>query len=229
MIKLNESQIAAIKKYDWYQTIPLGEGIATPGETGDAEQKKLEMMNLSGDLSGREVLDIGCNEGFFSFEAERRGAKRVLAIDKSQVAKEKFSLIKELKQSRVEFLFTDLLDLHPMDAGKFDIVFFLSVFHHLRYPFNALDRIFQLTRGTAIMEFAEAVPIDDLGQALLVRRLSKRGHLHILPTRQFTLEMLFRAGFSDIKILGIHRERKISPERKMPGFVERRVLLEASR
>lgn len=229
MTKLNETQIAAIKKYDWYQTIPLGEGIATPGETGDAEQKKLDMMGLPEDFSGREVLDIGCNEGFFSFEAERRGAKRVLAIDKSQVAKEKFALIKELKQSKVEFLFTDLMELHPMDTGKFDIVFFLSVFHHLRYPFNALDRIFQVTRGKAIMEFAEAVPIEDLGQSLLVRRLSNRGHLHFLPTRQFTLEMLFRAGFSDIKILGTHRERRVNPERKMPGFMERRVLLEASR
>lgn len=106
MTKLSETQIAAIKKYDWYQTIPLGEGIATPGETGDAEQMKLEMMGLADDLSGKEVLDIGCNEGFFSFECERRGAKRVLAIDKNQAAKEKFALIKDLKQSKVEFSFS---------------------------------------------------------------------------------------------------------------------------
>src|SRR5215210_3442625 len=33
------------------------------------------------DLSGKSVLDIGCNGGFYSFEMKRRGAARVLAVD----------------------------------------------------------------------------------------------------------------------------------------------------
>ena len=36
---------------------------------------------MTQDLSGITVLDIGAWDGFFSFEAERRGAKRVLATD----------------------------------------------------------------------------------------------------------------------------------------------------
>ena len=219
----------SIKGHKWYQTIPLANGQSTPGETGDAEERKLEMMRLPADLSGKTVLDIGCNEGFFSFDAERRGAKKVVAIDKSSDARDKFHLIKELMHSKVEFRFADLLELNPDELGKFDIVFFLSVFHHLRYPFQVLDRIFELTREYAIMEFVEAVPEEDLGQSVLVRKLSKKGHLHILPTRQFTIEMLTRAGYSKIEILGTHREHKVGPERKMDGFRERRVLLKAIR
>jgi hypothetical protein len=79
------------------------------------------------------------------------------------------------------------------------------------------------------MEFVEAVPEEDLEQSVLVRKLSKKGHLHILPTRQFTIEMLTRAGYSQIEILGTHREHKVGPERKMEGFRERRVLLKAIR
>ena len=36
---------------------------------------------LPADLSGKTVLDIGCNGGFYSIEMKRRGAARVLGID----------------------------------------------------------------------------------------------------------------------------------------------------
>lgn len=229
MSTTNKSVMDSIKDFKWYQSIPLGNGVITPGETGDAEERKLELMRLPKDLSGKSVLDIGCNEGFFSFDAERRGAKRVVAIDKSVEAKEKFNLVKNLMKSKVELLFSDLLELDPAKLGKFDIVFFLSVFHHLRYPFQVIDRVFEFTKDYAIMEFVEAVPENDLEQSVLVRKLSKKGHLHILPTRQFTIEMLTRAGFSKLEILGTHREHKVGPERKMEGFRERRVLLKAFR
>lgn len=230
MKQLTDSEIEAIDSLEWYQTIQVGEGVSTPGETGEAEQRKLEMMNLPEDLSGKSVLDVGCNEGFFSFEAEKRGASRVLAIEKSVAAKEKFELIKSILQSKVELMFTDLLELDPSKLGKFDIVIFLSVFHHLRYPFMSIDRIFELTGEYAVMEFVEAVPVDGSDQSALVRKLSKKkGHLHMLPTRQFTLEMLSRAGFSKIEVLGTHRDHKIGPERQMSGYSERRVLLKAYR
>ena len=229
MSQSDNALLESIKNHKWYQTIPLSDGRSTPGETGDSEERKLGMMRLPADLSGKSVLDIGCNEGFFSFEAEKRGAKRVVAIDKSLEAQEKFHLIKELRHSKVEFLFADVLELDPAGLGQFDIVFFLSVFHHLRYPFNVLDRVFELTREYAIMEFVEAVPDEDLGQSLLVRKLSKKGHLHMLPTRQFTIEMLTRAGYAQIEILGAHRKHKLGAERKMDGFRERRVLWKAIR
>lgn len=40
----------------------------------------LKRLELSDDLSGKRVLDIGAWDGFYSFECEKRGAK-VLAID----------------------------------------------------------------------------------------------------------------------------------------------------
>jgi 2-polyprenyl-3-methyl-5-hydroxy-6-metoxy-1,4-benzoquinol methylase len=229
MSKLDKTLIETVEKYHWYQSIPLSEDYRTPGETGDAEQCKLQMMQLPEDLTGKTVLDIGCNEGFFAFEAERRGADRVVAIDKSPEAKEKLQLIKSILNSRIEFLKADLYTLDPSEIGQFDLVFFLSVFHHLRYPFLALDKIAALTRECCIFEFVEAIPKKDEGQAVLVRKLSKKGHLHMLPTRSLTMEILTRAGFTDIEILGTHRRHKVGPERKVPGFKEQRVLLKAFR
>jgi len=43
--------------------------------------RRLRLLQIPADLTGKSVLDIGAWDGFFSFEFERRGAKRVLADD----------------------------------------------------------------------------------------------------------------------------------------------------
>ena len=57
----------------------LGHGVVTHGQ--DNSPRKLKRLKLPESLAGRSVLDVGAWDGFFSFEAERRGAKRVLATD----------------------------------------------------------------------------------------------------------------------------------------------------
>ncbi len=221
--------LADVAQHQWYQSIDLGDGVVTPGETKDATRRKFEMMGLPDDLAGQSVLDIGCNEGFFAFESERRGAAPVVAIDKSPVAREKFLLVKEILNSSVELRSAELMEIDRGELGRFDLVFFLSVFHHLRHPLAVLDRVADLTRGRAVMEFVEAVPDGDGEPSAMVRKLSRRGHLHMLPTRKFLLEILDQAGFREVAILGEHRFHKMKPEKDMPGFNEQRVLLQASR
>lgn len=46
----------------------------------DLLAREVDALNLP-DLSGKTVLDIGAWDGYFSFEAERRGAARVVALD----------------------------------------------------------------------------------------------------------------------------------------------------
>lgn len=65
----------------WWHSINLGHGVTTKGFK-PVEHLKHELNSLQlPELRGKSVLDIGAWDGFFSFEAERRGAKRVLALD----------------------------------------------------------------------------------------------------------------------------------------------------
>ena len=68
-----------IAKVTWRHRIDLGHGVVTPGV--DDTPEKLKILGFPEDLSGMTVLDIGAWDGFFYFEADRRGADRVLAID----------------------------------------------------------------------------------------------------------------------------------------------------
>jgi tRNA (mo5U34)-methyltransferase len=65
----------------WWHSIDLGQGVITPGwKSAEQLRNEVDALHLP-DLSGKTVLDIGAFDGFFSFEAERRGARRVVALD----------------------------------------------------------------------------------------------------------------------------------------------------
>ena len=75
----DETSAPSMDSIKWFHSIPLNDGTVTPGL--DASMAKLEQICLPKDLTGKTVLDIGSWDGFFSFQAEKAGAKRVLATD----------------------------------------------------------------------------------------------------------------------------------------------------
>lgn len=92
------------------------------------------------DLTGRSVLDIGCNAGFYSMEMKRRGAARVLGIDTDEryLAQAKFAA--EILDIDVEYRKLAVWDVAVLKE-KFDLVIFMGVLYHLRHPLLALDLI----------------------------------------------------------------------------------------
>jgi tRNA (mo5U34)-methyltransferase len=140
----------------WFHQIDLGNGIVTPGP--DRTAAKLQTLDLPADLSGKTVLDIGAWDGFFSFEAERRGAARVLATDsfcwggEGWGSKASFELARRALNSRVEDRTIDVHDLTPSAVGRFDVVLMLGVLYHLRNPMLALERVASVTSGLLILE-----------------------------------------------------------------------------
>jgi len=141
-------QLFATVSY-WYHQIEVAPGIVTPG--ADHSRAKLDHWDLPTDLRGKRVLDIGCYEGFFSFECERRGAE-VVAIDLWSYGSNGFALCKELLGSKVEYRQASVYDLNEEAFGTFDLVLFVGVLYHLRHPLLALERVRSVCRGSAIIE-----------------------------------------------------------------------------
>ncbi len=104
------------------------------------------------------VLDVGAWDGFFSFEAERRGAQRVVATDSfawnglNWSTKEGFLLARETLGSKVEDVDVDVLQLDAQAIGTFDLVLMLGVLYHMRHPLLALERVADVTSGQLILE-----------------------------------------------------------------------------
>ena len=148
---MDEALAARVRDLPWFHRISLPDGSVTPGQDVDADTK-LAFNQLPGDLTGKTVLDVGAWDGLFSFEAERRGAERVLATDSfawgggGWGSKESFELARELLGSRVEDQTIDVMELSPEAVGgRFDVVLFLGVLYHLRHPLLALERVASVT------------------------------------------------------------------------------------
>ena len=167
------------------------------------------------DLTGKSVLDIGCNGGFYSLEMKKRGAERVLGIDSDE---------DYLDQARfaasVTGLDIELRQLSVYDVGalgeRFDVVLFMGVLYHLRHPLLALDLIHEhvardllvfqsMQRGSAEVEpveedydFWQTEPFERPGYPKLhfiERRYANDPTNWWVPNRACTEAMLRSAGF----------------------------------
>lgn len=66
----------------WFHTMDFGGGIASPGfKSANLLEEEARPPRIPENLEDKTVLDIGAWDGFFSFEAEKRGAKHVVALD----------------------------------------------------------------------------------------------------------------------------------------------------
>ena len=146
---------AAISGITWYHQIDLGFCVVTPG--ADNTLARMAMIGLPPDLRGQSVLDIGAWDGAFSFEAERRGADRVVAVDsfcwsgEGWGTKAGFECARRVLGSRVEDREIEVLDLSPDTVGVFDLVLFLGVLYHMKHPLLALERVASVCRRQLIL------------------------------------------------------------------------------
>jgi tRNA (mo5U34)-methyltransferase len=168
----------------WWHGIDLGDGVVTPGVKGGGAafmQAELERLQLP-DVTGASVLDIGAWDGFYSFEAERRGAARVVALedemwrDPERGAGRGFAIAHRELHSEVQRRPADFMTVDLDALGRFDVVLFLGVLYHLEAPLLGLRRLRAVTAGTAVIEtaaivvrghedrpLAEFFPSDELG------------------------------------------------------------------
>ena len=105
---------------------------------------------LPADLSGRSVLDIGCNAGFYSMELKRRGAARVLGIDHDAdyLAQARFAA--SVAGLEIEYRKMSVYDVGAL-GERFDLVMFIGVLYHLRHPLLALDLIHEHVAGDILV------------------------------------------------------------------------------
>ena len=203
---MNAEQVKnEVEKIRWFHRIDLGHGIITPGP--DDSATKLKAINLPKNLQGMTVLDIGAWDGFFSFEAERRGASRVVAVDSfcwngpGWGTKAGFDLARRVLNSKVEDVEMEVLDLSPDTVGVFDLVLFLGVLYHMRHPLLALERVASVTKKQVILEtYVDLLDYDRPAMAFYPEtELNGDGSNWCGPNPAMVEAMLKTVGFREIK------------------------------
>ena len=149
-LRRNTSRSDELAEKGWYHSFELPDGSVFNGvQSLNHLRKRYADFPLPGDLTGKTVLDIGAWDGWFSFEAERRGAL-VTALDAVEIPN--FLLIHDRLKSRVEYRIMDIYKIQSERLGPFDYVFFLGVLYHLKHPLLALEIVCSVTADVAIVE-----------------------------------------------------------------------------
>lgn len=137
----------------WFHNMDLGGVWTAPDHfLGDYPGVKFRGFAhaIPADLTGRSVLDIGCNGGFYAIEMKKRGAERVLGIDfdEDYLAQARFAA--RTLGHAIEFRQLSVYDVGAL-GERFDVVIFMGVLYHLRHPLLALDLIHEHVAGDLLV------------------------------------------------------------------------------
>ena len=138
----------------WFHNIDLN-GVKTAPEhfLGDYPNIKWQKFAhaIPADLTGKSVLDIGCNAGFYSIEMKKRGAARVVGIDSDETYLAQGRFAAEVSGfPDIEFRNLSVYDV-PRLGQRFDVVIFMGVLYHLRHPLLALDTLYEHVVGDTLI------------------------------------------------------------------------------
>ena len=226
----------------WFHRIDLGGGLFTKTESvmGEPVDHPAGPWRTIGkcvpaDLAGKTLLDVGCNAGFYAFEAKRRGAARVLGVDgQRQHVRQALFVRKALGMEGVEFRRMNVYELTRRNVGQFDITLALGLIYHLKHPVLALENLYEVTKELLVVETAimppERTPASfthPLGADVM--RLHALAYVEnptgakeqvfnwFLPGVEALVALVRNTGFEEVEVVEVKEERAVLACRKARG------------
>jgi 2-polyprenyl-3-methyl-5-hydroxy-6-metoxy-1,4-benzoquinol methylase len=163
------------------------------------------LLSLTGgSLTGKTVLDVGCNCGFWSLQAHRLGATSVLGIEGSQRNVDQANFVLELTGTdRIEVEQGNAYELSRERHGEFDLVLYFGLLYHLEHPVLALERLHETTAELAVVD--TTVVRDSRATCRIktdvVHEQNYSNRLAMVPSRAAVVAMLRHVGFRRVMLI----------------------------
>lgn len=142
-----------VTSQEWYQTIRLSNGIVTRGSV--RTDRREELLSRI-DVSGKRVLDVGCNSGQYCLWAKRQGAGEVVGIDLAEHRLAQARTIAENEGLEIDYRELGLLEAPRL--GEFDVVFCFAVLTEITDFSAATAALKKVIGGQAVLELDLAKP-----------------------------------------------------------------------
>ena len=159
-----------------------------------------------GDLSGKNVLDVGCGNGYYMFRASSMNPKSILGLDPSVPFLLQFELIQHF--ARIPNLQIELLGAEHLDLFKdaFDLILCMGILYHQKNPIQILKDIWNATApgGSVIIE-SQIIPGEEPIALFPEDRYAKARNVFFVPTESCLRNWIFRAGFGEIQTIDVER------------------------
>jgi len=216
---MNPEQLKEMNEINWWHRIEL-DGVITPGK--DFSEAKLQTIQMPNNLKGKSVIDVGAWDGFFSFEAERRGGD-VLAIDTvmwkegptfdsqknievMHTGKRGFNFAHKILNSKVKSYGVEVMDLNNSDLIKqYDLVLCLGILYHMKDPLGMCKVMYDITKEDGMCILETHMDLFDIQRPVMAFYPNKECNndpgTWWGPNPQCVAKMLKSAGFDEVKMV----------------------------
>jgi len=152
-------------------------------------------------LENKDILDVGCNNGYYMFRMLEMNPKSITGFDPSPLFNLQFEFINSFIKSNIKY---ELLGVEhiPLYEKKFDVIFCMGVLYHRRDPIEMLKELKsglkkngEIILDTLIIEGNEEIALTPL-------RYAKMKNVYFIPTLKSLYNWIERAGFDKVEYIG---------------------------
>ena len=203
---LNENDSAAIRE----SLMSLSPWRKGPFEIGNVTIDSEWQSNLKWDrlkdgiapLDGRNVLDVGCGNGYYALQMFAAGARSVIGIDPTILYVMQFLAISHFTAAKRVFVLPLRLHELPDSSNAFDTTFSMGVLYHQRSPIDHFRQLKSTLRpgGQLVLETL-FVPGEEAFARTPGDRYARMRNVWMLPTVTELITWFRRSGFVDVQII----------------------------
>lgn len=154
-------------------------------------------------LKGKNVLDIGCGNGYHMFRMAEEGADLVIGVDPTMLFYTQFMAINKYVQRDNVFLLPLGFEDLPSDINVFDTVFAMGVLYHRKSPFEFLKSLKSFLKPCGELVLETLIVDGDENTVMVPQdRYASMKNVWFLPSAKAMIKWLKRIGFTSVKFCG---------------------------
>jgi tRNA (mo5U34)-methyltransferase len=167
-----------------------------------SDWKWARLENAIAPLDGRQVLDVGCGNGYYALRMRDAGAAGVIGVDPTLLFAMQFLAINVFAADPAIFVLPLRLEETPDARQVFDTTFSMGVLYHQRSPADHLGHLRKTLRpgGQLVLETI-CLPGDDVRSCTPEGRYARMRNVWHLPTVRQLVAWLGEAGYTDIEVV----------------------------
>lgn len=158
-------------------------------------------------LEGRNVLDVGCGNGYYGWRMLAAGARSVAGLDPFLLYVMQYEIVRHFIGSSWPHYVLPLSDQSvPTGLNHFDVAFSMGVLYHRVSPIEHVQSLFGslVSGGTLVLE---TLILDSDKPEVLVPegRYAKMRNVWFIPSVPMLLRWLRRCGFRELSVVDVSR------------------------
>lgn len=158
------------------------------------------------DLEGRDILDVGCGNGYYGWRMLEAGAHSVIGLDPNLLFVMQYAALRRYVGPLSNYVVPAGDTIIPTNLRLFDTVFSMGVLYHRKSPIEHLLLLGQALRSGGRLVL-ETLVVDGNEHRVLIPegRYAQMNNVWFLPTCSLLERMLSRCGFREIEVVDVTR------------------------